>query len=483
MTNTDIPLHTWSVADLAAGIRSRDVSAVEVMRAHLDRIEEHNDALNAMVAMIPESVALSAAEDADRAVARGDELGILHGLPTGVKDLMDAAGLPTTHGMAAHANARPATSDSFIVRRVKAAGAIVIGKTNTPEVGLGTLTFNDLHGVCRNPWDTSRHAGGSSGGSAAAVAAGMLPFADGSDSGGSLRYPAAFCNIVGLRPTPGRIASGRPDNGWTAHGVLGPMTRTSPDAAIVLAAMAGSDPYAPMSIAEDPAQFLDVAPTDPSRVRIGWSADAGGVPIADDVARTHAETRRALLAAGYDVIDLDLAPSLERAEEAWETIEVFNFFGSCRDDVAKYPELLRPDLVRNVRQGEALTAAQIADALRIRTDTFRRWERLFDDVDLVITPATPVVAPPAEVEWVDRVGDVTYDRYFRWQMLANRLTVTAHPVLVTPAGFSHGLPVGMQVVGRHRGERDLLAHTAGIESVLGLVGRRPAMSSVSVTGA
>lgn len=483
MTNTDTPLHAWSVVDLAAGIRSRDVSAVEVMRAHLDRIEEHNDALNAMVAMIPESATLAAAEEADRAVARGDELGILHGLPTGVKDLMDAAGLPTTHGMVAHANDAPAASDSFIVRRVKAAGAIVIGKTNTPEVGLGTLTFNDLHGVCRNPWDTSRHAGGSSGGSAAAVAAGMLPFADGSDSGGSLRYPAAFCNVVGLRPTAGRIASGRPDNGWTAHGVLGPMTRTSRDAAIVMAAMAGSDPYAPMSIPEDPAQFLDVAPTDPSRVRIGWSADAGGVPIADDVARTHAETRRALLVAGYDVVDLDLAPSLERAEEAWETIEVFNFFASCREDVAKYPELLRPDLVRNVRQGEALTAAQVADALRIRTDIFRRWERLFDDVDLVITPATPVVAPLAEVEWVDRVGDVTYDRYFRWQMLANRLTVTAHPVLVTPAGFSHGLPVGMQVVGRHRGERDLLAHTAGIESVLGLVGRSPAMTSASVTGA
>ena len=470
---TQTPLHWWSAEALAAGIRTREVSAVEVMRAHLGRIEEHNDALNAMVAMIPESEALAAAEAADRAVARGDEIGILHGLPTGVKDLMDAAGLPTTHGMVAHAHDGPATSDSFIVRRVKNAGAIVIGKTNTPEVGLGTLTFNDLHGVCRNPWDTTRHAGGSSGGSAAAVAAGMLPFADGSDSGGSLRYPAAFCNIVGLRPTPGRIASGRQDNGWTAHGVLGPMTRTSGDAALVMAAMSGADPYAPMSIAEDPAQFLGVTPIGPAGVRIGWSADAGGVPISAEVARAHDEARRALVAAGYEVVDLDLAPSLERAEEAWETIEVFNFFGSCRDDVAKYPELLRPDLVRNVRQGEALAAAQIADALRIRTDIFRRWERLFDDVDLVITPATPVVAPPAEVEWVDRVGDVTYDRYFRWQMLANRLTVTAHPVLVTPAGFSDGLPVGMQVVGRHRGERELLAHAAGIETVLGHTRRRP----------
>lgn len=470
---TETPLHWWSAADLATGIRTREISAVEVMRAHLGRIEEHNDALHAIVAMIPESEALMAAEEADRAIARGEEVGILHGLPTGVKDLMDAAGLPTTHGMVVHADAQPATSDSFIVRRVRQAGAIVIGKTNTPEVGLGTLTFNDLHGVCRNPYDTSRHAGGSSGGSAAAVAAGMLPFADGSDSGGSLRYPAAFCNIVGLRPTPGRIASGRADNGWTAHGVLGPMARSSLDAALVLAAMAGADPFAPMSIAEDPAQYLDVEPSRPGAVRIGWSTDAGGVPISAEVAHTHEQARRALVSAGYEIVEVDLAPALDRAEEAWETIEVFNFFASCRDDVAAYPELLRPDLVRNVRQGEALTAAQLADALRIRTDVFRRWERLYDAVDLVIAPATPVVAPPAEVEWVDRVGDVEYDRYFRWQMLANRLTVTAHPVLVTPAGFSDGLPVGMQLVGRHRGERDLLAHASGIEAALGHVTRRP----------
>lgn len=472
MTTTD-PLHWWSAVDLAHAIRTREVSAVEVMRAHLARIEEHNDRLRAMVAMIPASEALARAEEADRAVARGDDVGILHGLPTGVKDLMDAEGLPTTHGMLSHADDGPATADSLIVRRVRDAGAIVIGKTNTPEVGLGTLTFNALHGVCRNPWDPSRHAGGSSGGSAAAVAAGMLPFADGSDSGGSLRYPAAFCNIVGLRPTPGRIASGRRDNGWTAHGVLGPMARSSEDAALVLAAMAGSDPLAPMSISEDPAQFRGLVPSEPGSVRIGWSTDAGGVPISDEVAVVHEQTRRALAAAGYDVVDLDLTAVLDRAEEAWETIEVFNFFASCRDDVAANAELLRPDLVRNVRQGEALSAGQLADALRVRTEVYRRFERLFDDVDLVVTPATPVVAPPAEVEWVDRVGEAVYDRYFRWQMLANRLTVTAHPVLVTPAGFSGGLPVGLQLAGRNRGERDLLTHAAGIERTLGSVTRHP----------
>ncbi|WP_116951380.1 amidase [Jiangella endophytica] len=470
---TDSPLHWWSATDLARGIRAREISAEEVMRAHLERIAETNDAIGAIVTMVPEADALAAARAADRAVARGDEVGVLHGLPTAVKDLMDVAGLPTTHGSAAHADAPPATRDALMVRRLRDAGAIIVGKTNTPEHGLGTLTFNPLHGVCRNPYDPSRHAGGSSGGAAAALAAGMLPIADGSDSGGSLRYPAAFCNVVGVRPTPGRVASGRPDNGWTAHGVLGPMARSSLDAALGLAAMSGADRYAPISIPEDPARFLEVAPAAPPSVRIGWSATADGVPISAEIAAAHAAAKDTLDAAGFPIVDLE--PELADAEEAWETIEMFGFFAFGRDDAAKRPDLLRPDLLRNIRQGERLTAAQLADALRVRTEIFRRTERLFDDVDVLIAPATPVVAPPAEVEWVDRVGDVVYDRYFRWQMLANRFTVTAHPVVVTPGGFSDGRPVGLQVVGRHRGEFDLLCATAGIEAALGHIRRRPGL--------
>ena len=299
----------------------------------------------------------------------------------------------------------------------------------------------------------------------------MLPFADGSDSGGSLRYPAAFCNVVGLRPTPGRVASGRLDNGWTAHGVLGPMARTSDDVAYALAAMAGPDPMAPLSIAEDPAVFASLTPRSPASVRIGWNSDAGGVPISPEVAAVHTATRAALVAAGYDIVDLDL--DLADAEAAWETVEMYNFFASYRGEAAAHPDLMRPDLLRNVRQGERITAAELADALRTRTEVFRRTERLFADVDVLIAPATPVVAPPAEVEWVERVGDTVYDRYFRWQMLANRFTVTAHPVVVTPAGFHGHLPVGMQVVGRHRGEADLLAISAGLEAVLGLTARTP----------
>ncbi len=479
MTDTvnpaETPLYWWSARDLAAGIRSRDISAEEVMRAHLARIEEVNPAVRAIVALVPESEALAAAQEADRAVARGDELGVLHGLPTAVKDLLDVAGLPTTHGSAVYADAPPASADAMVVGRMRRHGALVIGKTNTPEAGLGTLTFSPTLGVCHNPWDLSRHAGGSSGGAGAALAAGMLPIADGSDSGGSLRYPASFCNVVGMRPTPGRVASGRLGNGWTPHGVLGPMARTSDDVALLLAGMAGPDPMAPMSIAEDGARFVDVAADGPAGVRIGWSADAAGVPISAEVAAVMRDTRKALADAGYEIVDLDLSETLAGAEHAWETIEMFNFYASYRSEADAHPEQMRPDLLRNIRQGERVTASDLADALAIRTDVYRRTERLFSDVDAIITPATPVVAPPVEDEWVRRVDDVEYDRYFRWQMLANRITMTAHPVVVTPAGFSGGLPVGMQVVGRNRGEFELLSHTAGFERTLGLVGNHPPM--------
>ncbi|WP_119696318.1 amidase [Microbacterium halotolerans] len=470
---TDQPLYWWTARELAAGIRTREISAEEVMRAHLERIDEVNDEIKAVVAMIPEPEAIEAAREADRAVVRGDRLGVLHGLPTAVKDLLDVAGLPTTHGSSVHAGAAPAAADAMMVGRMRRSGAIVIGKTNTPEGGLGTLTFSQALGTCRNPWDLSRHAGGSSGGAAAALASGMLPIADGSDSGGSLRYPASFCNVVGLRPTPGRVASGRLGNGWTAHGVLGPMARTSEDAALLLAGMAGPDPMAPMSIAEDPGPFADVRADGPVGVRVGWSADADGVPISDEVATVMREARSTLESAGYEIIDIDIP--LADAEAAWETIEMFNFYASYREEAAAHPELLRPDLLRNIRQGERVTAAQLADALAVRTDVYRRTERLLQDVDVIVTPATPVAAPPTEEEWVRRVGDVEYDRYFRWQMLANRITVTAHPAVVTPAGFVGALPVGMQVVGRNRGELDLLSHSAGFERALGMVDRRPAV--------
>jgi Asp-tRNA(Asn)/Glu-tRNA(Gln) amidotransferase A subunit family amidase len=468
-------LADWSAVRLADAVAAGEVSAVEVMRAHLDRIEERNPVLRAVVSQQPDSASLAAARDADRrtAAARstGEVLPPLHGLPTAVKDLMDVAGMPTTNGSAAFAGARPAEHDSVLAGLLREAGALVIGKTNTPEMGQGVLTFNPVFGTTVNPWDTTRHAGGSSGGAAAALAGRMLPIADGSDSGGSLRYPAAFCNVVGVRPSPGRVPSGRTGNAWTPHGVTGPMARDSADAALFLGALAVERSVWPMS---GMAQHL-ARPVSVDGLRVAWSDDAGGLPIDPAVRAVHRAFAEQLSGLGA-VVEHD-EPDFTGADEAWETIETFEFFLGGRHAVDAGATGFRPDYVRNVEQGRATTAAQLADAYERRTRMYRDTAAVLERHDVLVLPATPVVAPPAEVEWVDEVDGHRFERYFTWQMLANRLTLAAHPVVVTSAGFTpDGLPIGVQVVGRHGREAQLLAVTRAIEEATGWIGRAPRFS-------
>lgn len=468
----DLPaeLHWWNASDLAAAVREGRLSSVEIVGCFLDRIEQLDGGLNAFLHLVPRSEALAAARAADEAVARGDRLGPLHGLPTAVKDLMDVAGMPTTSGTSVHRAVAPA--DCLLAERIRAAGAIIVGKTNTPVHGLGTLTFNDLRGPTRNPWDRSRHAGGSSGGAAAAVAAGMLPFADGSDSGGSLRYPASFCNIVGLRPSPGRVPTGRIGNGWAPHAVLGPMARNIRDTGLFLSAIAGEDWRAPLSLAGDPAAYATLEPTDLSGVRIAWSATVGGLPVDAEVRRVLAATRARLIDLGCIIEDVEL--ELADGDRAWEIIEFQDFAAACSEDVAMFGDRLRPDLVENVRIGAALTVEQIAWAETARTEIFRRTAALLRRYDLIATPAAPVVAPPIECEWVREIDGVAMERYYGWQRIACRITMTAHPALSMPAGFTAGgLPIGLQLVGRYRDELSLLRHAAALEDATGLSLRRP----------
>jgi amidase len=469
---TDAPLHRWSARALAAGIAARDISAAEVMRAHLDRIAEVESSVAAFISMVPEAEALRMADEADRSVAAGEPLGPLHGLPTAVKDLIDVAGLPTSHGSAAYVDAAPATTDSVLAENLRRSGALIIGKTNTPEVGLGTLTFNPVRGVCRNPWDLSRHAGGSSGGAGAALAAGMLPIADGSDSGGSIRYPASLCNIVGLRPTPGTVPTGRLGNGWDPHGVLGPMARDSADVALMLSGITGIDRRAPLSWVEHREVFTSAEAVSSRGLRLGWSPDVGGLPIDPEVRSVLLEARARLEAAGVEVVDIE--PDLAGADECWQAIEMFGFGSDGAARLAEGRTGFREDYLRNVAEGRALTADEYAAALAQRTVIFRRTAAVLESVDAIIYPATPVAAPAAELEWVHEVDGVEFDRYFLWQRAACRLTVTGHPVLATPAGFTTGgLPVGMQLVGVSRGDARLLGVGMAIEAVLGHVGRIP----------
>ncbi len=398
--------------------------------------------------------ALKLAEDADRALASGEPTGILHGLPTAVKDLNAVKGFPTRFGSRAHLADPPAEKDAGFVAKLRAAGALIIGKTNTPEYGVGTLTFNPVFGVTRNPWDLSRHAGGSSG-SGAAVAAGLLPIADGSDSGGSIRYPASFCNIVGLRTSPGRVPFEALGDGWTPHAVVGPLARSSEDAGLLLAAMSGAAPDCPLGIDQDPAQFLKLADVDLSGVRLAWSRDAGGLPISAEIRDAYAGARRELEALGCQIDDVEL--DLSTADRAWEGIEMFGFFTDSPERAHTHPELFRPDYIRNLRQGATTSMAELAFATRERTKIFKRTAALLHDYDAFVTPATPVSAPPAEVEWVAEIDGTVFERYFLWQRLACRIAMTGHPVLVTPGGFTNA---GRAVWSAAGGEAQRRARTA-----------------------
>jgi amidase len=469
---TDQPLHYRPATELAHLLKTGDISAVEVMQAFLARIEAANPKLNSIVSMLPESEALKLAEAADAKRAAGEPLGLLHGLPTAVKDLNHAVGFPTSFGSRAQDGEPMPTRDVEMVARLRKAGALIIGKTNTPSYGVGTLAFNDVFGVTRNPWDLGTHGGGSSGGGAA-VAAGLLPIADGSDSGGSIRYPPSFCNIVGLRTSPGRVPLDGFGDIWTPHVVLGPMARSSQDAGLLLAAMSGVSDISATSIDEDPSIFLKLAEVDLSEIRIAWNADVGGLPVSPDVREGFARARATLEALGARIDDVDF--DFSTADRAWEVIEMFGFYLDAPEATRKHPELLRPDYLRNIRQGAATPADELAWGIKERSVIFQRMATLLRDYDVFITPATPVTAPPAEVEWVDEIDGVRLDRYFKWQRMACRLTMTCHPILVTPGGFTDaGMPFGLQIVGPMRGEHRLLSLGHAIETATGWAAQRPA---------
>ena len=282
-----------TASELAAGLRDGTFSAREVMAAHLARIEAVNPHVNAIVTLVDPEQALAAADAADRARARGEPHGVLRGLPLAVKDLEETAGLRTTYGSPLFAEHVPA-ADSLMVARLKSAGGIIIGKTNTPEFGAGSQTFNRVFGATRNPYDLARTPGGSSGGAAAAVAAGMVPVADGSDLGASVRNPAAFCNLVSLRPTAGRIPDPGPGDLWNPLAVLGPIGRSVDDLALFLQAVAGPDPRDPLSLQDPPATFAADLRADPRGLRIAWSRDLGGLPVDPEITRV-LEAQRATL--------------------------------------------------------------------------------------------------------------------------------------------------------------------------------------------
>jgi amidase len=345
----------------------------------------------------------------------------------------------------------------------------VIGKTNVPEFGAGSQTFNPVFGATRNPYDPARTPGGSSGGAAAAVAAGMLPFADGSDLGGSLRNPASFCNLVGVRPSPGRIPVVPSESAWSPLSVLGPIARDVADAALLLRALAGPDPRAPLSITEPLADGLDA---DPAGLRIAWSRNLGDLPVDADVTAALEGSRAALEAMGWVLEEVE--PDLTAADEAFEVLRAIGYAHAFGALLEAGGEGLKETIVWNTRIGLALTGARVAQALASQTEMFHRMRMLLERYDALALPVSQVAPFPVEQEWVGEIAGVTMGSYLEWMRSCSRITMTAHPALSIPAGFKPGgLPVGLQLVGRHRGELDLLRLAAGIEQATAVGQRAP----------
>jgi amidase len=463
-------LHWWTARGLATAMRRRELSAREVVAWHLERIEAVNPLVNAIVTLRPEAALAEAAAADDRAAGGGERLGPLHGLPIAIKDLEDTAGIRTTYGSLAFADNVPAV-DSLVVRRLRAAGAIVVGKTNTPEFGVGSHTFNEVFGATRNPWATDRSAGGSSGGAGAALAAGLVPIADGSDHGGSIRNPASFNNIVGLRPTPGLVPDSGEGDVWDVASVVGPMARTVGDLALILTAISGPDPRSPLSHG-DPATFAGELHGDLAGLRIAWCPDLGGLPIEPDVLAVLDGARALLDALGCDVHDV--AVDLSAADEAFETLRAVAFVRAFAPILPTLRKTAKATLLWNIEQGMALDGPAVARALAARSTVFAAVAELLERFDVLVAPAAQVVPFAVDLEYPPEVAGVVMPHYLGWMRVCSRITVSAHPVAAVPAGFTDsGLPVGMQFVGRYRDDRRLLEHAAAWEDASGLTDRHP----------
>jgi amidase len=459
-----------TATELAARIRRREVSAAAVMDAFLARIAAVNPAVNAIVTLDAEGARQGAAE-ADRRLAAGEAVGPLHGLPIAVKDLEDTAGMRTTYGSPIYRDHVPG-QDTPMVVRLRGAGAIVIGKTNTPEFGAGSQTFNAVFGATRNPYDLSRTPGGSSGGAAAAVATGMLPLADGSDLGASVRNPAAFCNVVGLRPSPGRIPDPTSSSAWSPLSVYGPLARTVADATLLLRALSGPDPGDPLSLPDPPESFdLDLR-SDPTGRRIAWSRNLGDLPVEPEVAAVLEESRSTLTAMGCVVEDVE--PDLPGADEAFEVLRAVGYAQGFADLLRDHGDQLKATVVENTRFGLSLTGDRIARALTLQTAIFHRTRELLERYDALALPVAQVAPFAVEEEWVREIDGVPMGSYIEWMRTCSRITVTAHPAISVPAGFTaDGLPIGLQLVGRYRDEPSLLRLAAAFEAATHVADRRP----------
>jgi amidase len=459
-----------SAIELVSRIRRKQVSAREVMTAHLARIERVNPKVNAIVTLVAER-AMADASRADELTARGGTLGVLHGLPVAHKDLFDTAGIRTTKGSRIYRDTVPA-QDALMVTRERAAGAITVGKTNTPELGAGSQTFNEVFGATRNPYDPTKTCGGSSGGAAVALACGLVPLADGSDFGGSLRNPAAFSNVVGLRPSPGRVPT--ETNGWSPFSVWGPMARSVADLALFLSAIAGYDPRSPLSINEDPARFRGQLDRTFKGARVAWWKGLGGIPFEPEI-RTVVDANRRVF-ENLGCVTEEAEPDFAGVADAFPVLRYAANYSQNAPLVRQRPDWVKDTIKYEVTEAERLTAADIGKAQTRQTQMYGQSRQFFEKYDYFVLPVTQVSPFDLNVPYPTSIAGTAMNSYIDWMRSCWYITFMSNPAMSVPAGFTAaGLPVGIQIVGRHHDEWSVLQLAHAFEQATKHGLKRPAI--------
>ncbi len=468
------PLCFTSAVEMAQLIRDKKLSAREALSEHLKQIDRVNPRVNAIVTLVADQ-ATEAAARADEMQAHGEILGPLHGLPVAHKDLFETRGIRTTYGSPIYKDFVPDV-DNIVVQRMQRAGAIIVGKTNTPEFGAGSQTFNSVFGATRNPYDLGKTCGGSSGGAAVALACGMVPVANGSDAGGSLRNPAAFCNVVGFRPSIGRVPNPKAGFGWSTLSTMGCLGRTVADLALSLSTIAGPDRDTPLSIDEPGELFARPLARSFKGVRVAWFKDLGGVPF-DSRVRSVVDAHRATFESLGCIVE-QAEPDFSPAEISFRTLRVWGDAASYGKLLLQHPDAFKDTLKDEIERGSRLTGDDLARAEVAHTLIWRRFQTFVEKYEYFILPTTQL--PPFDVNtpYPTEIAGVQFNNYIDWMKSCWYISATGNPASSVPAGFTPGgLPVGLQIVGRNQQDFAVLQLAHAFEAATGFGRRHPDLIS------
>jgi amidase len=463
-----------SARELAKLIRAKQLSAREVMQAHLDQIARVNPQVNAIVSKLPDEVCLALADEADRRAAAGDAIGPLHGLPIAFKDNQAAVGFPWTRGSRIFEHDVP-REDAAFIERIRIAGAIPIGKTNIPEFAMGSHTYNAVFGTTLNPYDLTKSAGGSSGGAAVALATGMLPIADGNDLGGSLRNPANFNNLVALRPTVGLVPTAPDPFPGVGFNVNGPLARSVSDVAFLMTVMAGADPRDPACFASEPSVFAQHLGRDFAGTRVAWCVDLGGLPVDRQVRAVLERQRTVFESLGCRVEST--CPDLREANEIFLTIRAWRTAAVLGPLLAEHRGLMKPEAIAEIERGLSITRDQVNEAQQRHRGFLDRFARFQHSHEFLVCAVNQVPPFDAHIDWPKAIDGVAMESYVAWMKSTYWISTTLCPALSVPAGFTDdGLPVGIQIVGRQRDDFGVLQLAHAFEQETRTGDRRPAVA-------